>query len=62
MTQTSAALNTAATRRITRVKGTPRYSKAVATDGTLYIAGQIADDTEADISGQAEQVICRTAA
>lgn len=35
----------------------PRMSEMVVHNGTIYLAGQIADDAEADISGQTRQVL-----
>jgi enamine deaminase RidA (YjgF/YER057c/UK114 family) len=35
----------------------PRMSEMVIHNGTIYLAGQIADDASADISGQTQQVL-----
>lgn len=35
----------------------PRMSKMVVHNGTIYLAGQIADDAEADIAGQTREVL-----
>lgn len=35
----------------------PRMSEMVVHNGTVYLAGQIADDADADISGQTREVL-----
>lgn len=35
----------------------PRMSEMVAHNGTLYLAGQVAEDDSADIGGQTQQVL-----
>lgn len=35
----------------------PRMSEAVVHNGTVYLAGQVADDAGADIAGQTRQVL-----
>jgi len=35
----------------------PRMSEMVVHNGTIYLAGQIADDAEADIAGQTREVL-----
>lgn len=35
----------------------PRMSEMVVHDGTIYLAGQIADDDDADVAGQTRQVL-----
>lgn len=35
----------------------PRMSEMVVHNGTVYLAGQIADDADADIAGQTRQVL-----
>jgi enamine deaminase RidA (YjgF/YER057c/UK114 family) len=35
----------------------PRMSEMVVHNGTIYLAGQIADDADADIGGQTRQVL-----
>lgn len=35
----------------------PRMSEMVVHNGTIYLAGQIADDAAADITGQTQQVL-----
>ncbi len=42
---------------ITRHHIGPRMSQIVVHNETIYLAGQIASDTTADISGQAQQVL-----
>jgi len=36
-----------------------RYSKAVVHGNTVYLAGQVANDPTADVSGQTEQVLAQ---
>jgi enamine deaminase RidA (YjgF/YER057c/UK114 family) len=35
----------------------PRMSQIVVHDGTVYLAGQVADDTSADVAGQTRQIL-----
>jgi len=42
---------------IQRLDVGPRMSEAAVHNGTVYLAGQIADDAEADIRGQTRQVL-----
>ncbi|WP_257389081.1 RidA family protein [Tahibacter caeni] len=35
----------------------PRMSEMVVHNGTIYLAGQVADDADADIAGQTRQVL-----
>lgn len=42
---------------IKRIKGGPRMSMAVVHGDTVYVAGQVADDTKADVAGQTRQVL-----
>lgn len=35
----------------------PRMSEMVVHDGTIYLAGQIADDDDVDVAGQTRQVL-----
>jgi len=42
---------------IRRMHSTARMSQLVVHDDRLYLAGQVADDTTADIAGQAQQVL-----
>lgn len=44
---------------ITRYSPTKMYSAAVEHNGTVYVAGQVADDTTQDARGQTEQVLAR---
>jgi len=42
---------------IERFKIGPRMSQAVAHGDTLYLAGQVASDTSADVAGQTRQIL-----
>ncbi|GMV31708.1 MAG: hypothetical protein AMXMBFR59_38330 [Rhodanobacteraceae bacterium] len=42
---------------IQRYDAGPRMSEMVVHNGTIYLAGQIADDDDADIAGQTRQVL-----
>lgn len=42
---------------IQRFDAGPRMSEMVVHNGTIYLAGQIADDDDADIAGQTRQVL-----
>ncbi|MGE0310841.1 MAG: RidA family protein [Lautropia sp.] len=42
---------------IKRHKVGPRMSEAVVHNGTIYLAGQVADDASADATGQTRQVL-----
>ena len=42
---------------IKRFRTGPRMSQAVVANGMVFLAGQVADDASADISGQAKQVL-----
>lgn len=42
---------------IQRFETGPRMSEAVVHNGTVYLAGQVADDASADIAGQTRQVL-----
>jgi enamine deaminase RidA (YjgF/YER057c/UK114 family) len=42
---------------ITRLHPGPRYSEACLHKGTVYLAGQVADDASQDIRGQTAQVL-----
>jgi enamine deaminase RidA (YjgF/YER057c/UK114 family) len=42
---------------IKRINPGPRLSQAVAYDGTVYVAGQVAADTSADCAGQTRQIL-----
>ncbi len=44
---------------IKRYKTGPRMSQAVAAGGTLYIAGQVADDGRASIEDQTREVLAK---
>lgn len=44
---------------ITRYKTGPRMSQAVAHGDTVYTAGQVADDLEADVAGQTAQILAK---
>jgi enamine deaminase RidA (YjgF/YER057c/UK114 family) len=45
------------TSSIQRLHIGPRLSEAAVYNGTIYLAGQVADDTSQDIRGQATQVL-----
>ena len=42
---------------IRRLETGPRMSQAVIHGGTVYLAGQVADDTSADVTGQTRQIL-----
>ncbi len=42
---------------IERIDSTQRMSQAVVNGGTVYLAGQVADDPKADIKGQTQSVL-----
>jgi enamine deaminase RidA (YjgF/YER057c/UK114 family) len=42
---------------IKRIEPGPRMSQAVVHGGTVYLAGQVAEDTTADVAGQTRQVL-----
>ena len=42
---------------IERIDASPRMSQAVVHGGTVYLAGQVADDPKADIKGQTQSVL-----
>lgn len=42
---------------ITRIRSTGRMSQAVIHDDRVYLAGQVANDTDADITGQTRQIL-----
>jgi len=42
---------------IKRLEIGPRMSQAVVHGNTVYLAGQVADDTSADVAGQTRQVL-----
>ena len=44
---------------VRRIKPGARMSLAVAHGGTLYLAGQVADDTSADVKGQTKQILAK---
>jgi enamine deaminase RidA (YjgF/YER057c/UK114 family) len=44
---------------IERIKVGPRMSQAVIHGDTVYIAGQVADDTGADVAGQTRQILTK---
>jgi enamine deaminase RidA (YjgF/YER057c/UK114 family) len=44
---------------IRRIKPGARMSMAVAHGSTLYLAGQVADDTSADVKGQTQQILAK---
>jgi enamine deaminase RidA (YjgF/YER057c/UK114 family) len=44
---------------IQRFKVGPRMSQAVVHGDTIYIAGQVADDWNADVAGQTEQILAK---
>ena len=44
---------------ITRLDQNARRSRAVVHGGTVYLAGQTADDRSADITGQTKQVLAK---
>jgi len=44
---------------IERIKVGPRMSQAVIHGDTVYLAGQVADDTSADVAGQTQQILAK---
>ena len=44
---------------ITRFKTGPRMSQGVVHGDTVYTAGQVAEDLDADVKGQTEQVLAK---
>ncbi len=42
---------------IERIKVSSRMSQAVVHGNTVYLAGQVADDTSADVAGQTRQIL-----
>ncbi len=44
---------------IERIKAGPRMSQAVIHNDTVYLAGQVADDPEADVAGQTRQILAK---
>lgn len=44
---------------VTRFKTSPRMSQAVVHGDTVYTAGQVAEDLDADVKGQTEQVLAK---
>lgn len=42
---------------IERLQPGPRMSQAVIHGNTVYLAGQVADDTSADVTGQTRQIL-----
>ncbi len=44
---------------IKRIGAGPRMSQAVVHGTTVYVAGQVAEDTSADVSGQTRQILAR---
>ena len=44
---------------IERIKVGPRMSQAVIHGDTVYLAGQVADDTTADVAGQTQQILTK---
>ena len=44
---------------IKRIEAGPRMSQAVVHGQTVYVAGQVAGDTAADVSGQTRQILAR---
>jgi enamine deaminase RidA (YjgF/YER057c/UK114 family) len=44
---------------IKRFNTGPRMSQAVAHGDTLYLAGQVADDANADVAGQTRQILAK---
>ena len=45
------------TQTIKRLESGPRMSQAVVYGSTVYLAGQVADDPTADVTGQTRQVL-----
>ncbi len=44
---------------IERIKVGPRMSQAVVHNDTVYLAGQVADDLNADVAGQTRQILAK---
>jgi enamine deaminase RidA (YjgF/YER057c/UK114 family) len=44
---------------IQRLKVGPRMSQATIHGDTVYLAGQVADDTDADVAGQTRQILAK---
>ena len=44
---------------IKRIEAGPRMSQAVVHGNTVYVAGQVAEDTTLDVSGQTRQILHR---
>lgn len=44
---------------ITRFDNTQRMSQAVSAGGFVFLAGQVANDTEADVGGQTRQILAK---
>lgn len=44
---------------IERFQVGPRMSAAVSAGGLLFLAGQVADDTSADVPGQTQQILAK---
>ena len=44
---------------INRLRSTQRYSHIVVHNDTVYLAGQVADDVQADITGQTKQCLMK---
>jgi enamine deaminase RidA (YjgF/YER057c/UK114 family) len=44
---------------IERIKAGPRMSQAVIHGNTVYLAGQVADDLDADVAGQTRQILAK---
>jgi enamine deaminase RidA (YjgF/YER057c/UK114 family) len=44
---------------IERIKTGPRMSQAVIHNDTIYLAGQVADDPEADVADQTRQILAK---
>lgn len=44
---------------IRRIESGPRMSQAVVANGLVFLAGQVADDTQADVEGQTRQVLAQ---
>jgi enamine deaminase RidA (YjgF/YER057c/UK114 family) len=44
---------------IQRIAPGPRMSMGVVHNGTVYVAGQVADDTSAGVAGQTQQILAK---
>lgn len=44
---------------IKRLQPGPRMSGAVAHNGFVFVSGQVADDTDADVAGQTRQILSK---